>query len=111
MEDNDPRISPYILKIIECLHQKKDGHQRELLKILYRMDLSEEQEGVIFDLCMNVWEQVGKTPSVMKKSKTRNKNILKAAILYFLYITGRIDPKYRCIADRSILSYGLPQLF
>lgn len=64
MEDNDPRIRPYISKIIECLEHKKDGHQRELLKILYCMDLSEEQEGVVFDLCMNVWEQVGKTPSV-----------------------------------------------
>ncbi len=44
--------------------KKKDGHQRELLKILYRMELSEEQEGIVFDLCMNVWEQVGKAPSV-----------------------------------------------
>ncbi len=64
MEDNDLRIRPFIPRIIECIKQKKDGHQRELLKILYRMDLSEEEEGVIFDLCMNVWEQVGKTPSV-----------------------------------------------
>ena len=64
MEGNDPRIRPFITGIIDCLDIKRDGHQRELLKILYRMDLTEEQEGLIFDLCMNVWEKVGKAPSV-----------------------------------------------
>ncbi len=64
MEDNDLRIRPFIPGITECLEIKRDGHQRELLKILYRMDLSEEQEGFLFDLCMNVWEKVGKAPSV-----------------------------------------------
>ncbi len=64
MEDNDLRIKPFITGIIECLELKRDGHQRELIKILYRMDLSEEQEGFIFDLCMNVWEKIGKAPSV-----------------------------------------------
>jgi hypothetical protein len=64
MKDNDPRIRPFISGIIKCMDIKRDGHQRELLKILYLMDLSEEQEGLIFDLCMNVWEEVGKAPSV-----------------------------------------------
>ncbi len=64
MEDNDPRIRPFIPAIIECLEIKPDGHQRELLKILYRMDLSEEQEGFLFDVCMNVWEKTDKRPSV-----------------------------------------------
>ena len=64
MEDNDPRLRPFIPDIIRCLDTKGDGHQRELLKILYRMDLSEDQEGFVFDLCMNVWETIGKAPSV-----------------------------------------------
>ena len=64
MEDNDPRIIPYIPMIIDCLNDKSDGHQRELLKILLRMELSEEHEGYLFDLCMNVWEKIGKAPSV-----------------------------------------------
>jgi len=64
MEDNDPRIRPFIPKIVECLETKRDGHQRELLKILLRMELSEEHEGYLFDLCMNVWEKIGKAPSV-----------------------------------------------
>ncbi len=64
MKDNDPRIRPFIPGIIECLELKRDGHQRELLKILYRMELSEEQEGYLLDLCMNVWEKLGKSPSV-----------------------------------------------
>ena len=64
MEDNDPRIQPFIPEIIECLDTKGDGHQRELIKILYRMDLSEQHEGLLFDLCMNIWEKIGKAPSV-----------------------------------------------
>jgi hypothetical protein len=64
MRDNDQRIIPFITSIIECLEIKRDGHQRELLKILYRMDLSEEQEGYLFDFCTNVWEKLGKAPSV-----------------------------------------------
>ncbi len=64
MEDNDPCVRPFIQQIIQCLDTKPDGHQRELLKILYRMHLSDEQEGYLFDLCMNVWEKIGKAPSV-----------------------------------------------
>jgi len=28
------------------------------------MDLNEQQEGVVFDLCMNMWETIQKAPSV-----------------------------------------------
>ena len=64
MEDNDPRIQKHIPRIISSLPSKQDGHQRELIKILFRMELPEKHEGVLFDLCMNLWEQVSKTPSV-----------------------------------------------
>jgi hypothetical protein len=64
MEDNDHRIRGHIPRIIDCLPHKNDGHQRELIKILMRMELPEEHEGMLFDLCMNVWEQINKTPSV-----------------------------------------------
>ena len=64
MEENDQRIQKYIKKIVNTLETKDDGHQRELLKILYQMEIEEEYQGKIFDLCMDIWEQINKTPSV-----------------------------------------------
>jgi hypothetical protein len=64
MDENDRRVRPYIKSIVKCIKDKKDGHQRELLKILYKMDIDDKYEGRIFDICMNLWEQTGKDPSV-----------------------------------------------
>jgi len=64
LEENDKRFRKYIKKIVDSLKTKNDGHQRELLKILLQMELKEEYEGILFNLCMDIWEQINKTPSV-----------------------------------------------
>jgi len=64
MEMDDARVKGSIKKIIELLPTLKDGHQRELLKILQMMELCEEEEGLVFNLCLTVWEQIHKAPSV-----------------------------------------------
>lgn len=64
IEMDDPRIKKHINKIIKVIPQKKDGHQRELIKILSVMKLNEEQEGKLFNICMNLWEGLDKTPSI-----------------------------------------------
>jgi len=64
MEENDVRIHPYLKRIINSIENKEDGHQRELIKILSQMDLKEEDEGVLFNLCINLWEQINIKPSV-----------------------------------------------
>ena len=64
MKENDQRIRKCIRKIIDALKSKNDGHQRELLKILLKMELKEKYEGILFNICMDVWEQINKTPSV-----------------------------------------------
>ena len=64
MKENDPRIQPFIKSIINVLTSKNDDHQRELLKILLQMELNEKQESFLFDVCMSVWEQINKKPSV-----------------------------------------------
>lgn len=61
---NDSRLQKYLNKMVNSISTKKDGHQRELLKILNKMELTEEHEGVLFDLCMNIWEAINKSPSV-----------------------------------------------
>ncbi len=61
---NDDRVQKHIYKILKSIGDKTDGHQRELIKILLEMDLNEEQEGYLFDICVSLWEQVEKKPSV-----------------------------------------------
>ena len=64
MEENDKRVQGYIDTILQVMPQKKDGHLRELIKILGKMELTDEHEGRLFDICMNVWESINKGPSV-----------------------------------------------
>ena len=61
---NDIRIQPFISDFIHILPDKKDGHQREILKMLHKMNLDEEQEGKLFDICMSLWENLAKAPAV-----------------------------------------------
>lgn len=64
VKKNDPRIKPYILKILDIIPDRRDGHQRELLKILLTMKLEEDFESLLFDLSVQLWEQIRKKPSV-----------------------------------------------
>ncbi len=64
MEMNDPRIQKQLNTIIDILPLKKDGHQRSLLKVLFKMDLNDEHEGALFDICVSLWETIGKSSSV-----------------------------------------------
>lgn len=64
LETNDTRIQNYSQSIIDSLATKSDGHQRELLKILLILELSEKQEGYLFNFCATVWEKINKRPSV-----------------------------------------------
>ncbi len=64
MEENDQRIQRYIKNIISTISTKNDDHQRELFKILHQMELSEEYEGILFNVCLNVWKKINKKPSV-----------------------------------------------
>jgi hypothetical protein len=65
VNNRDTRLQKYIPQIIEAIQtKKKDGHQRELLHLVISQELDDEQEGMLFDLCMNLWESIGKQPSV-----------------------------------------------
>ncbi|MFT7035832.1 MAG: hypothetical protein ACJA2S_004356 [Cyclobacteriaceae bacterium] len=61
---NDQRISDFLNVLITTVDKKKDGHQRELIKLIIKNKLNEEQEGLLFDICMNIWETSNKSPSV-----------------------------------------------
>jgi hypothetical protein len=76
MEENDKRVQKHIKSIVNSIKTKKDGHQRELLKILSNMEIKEKYEGRLFDICISLWEQIDKKPSVRM---TAFKFILKIA--------------------------------
>ena len=61
---NEPRLVDYVDDLISSFEGKKDGHQRELLKLIYKTELNESQEGILFHTCMTIWESVNKSPSV-----------------------------------------------
>ncbi len=64
MDDYDPRLEPFTSDFIKKIQGLEDGHQREILRIIGRLSIPEDQEGKLFDHCINIWEQVGKIPSV-----------------------------------------------
>lgn len=64
MDKNDQRIHQYLGKIIDTLPSHGDNQVRELLIILQRMDLDDAYEGKLFDLCVAIWKNTGKQPSV-----------------------------------------------
>ena len=64
IEKDDKRVKKDLSKIIQSISSKNDGHQRELIKIVRKMSLNEDQEGLFFDVCMNIWEVVNKQPAV-----------------------------------------------
>ena len=63
MEDYDPHLQPHLKAFVSALHGKRDGHQRELLKIIERLTPDDDLEGELFDICMSIWENQGKSPS------------------------------------------------
>lgn len=63
MKDHDPRLQPHLPAFISALQGKRDGHQRELLKIIERLKPDDYLEGELFDICMSIWENQGKSPS------------------------------------------------
>jgi len=60
VEFNDFRVKPYRLKIIRSLQGKSSGHQRELLKLIVQSQLTQHQEGCLFDVCVSIWENQSK---------------------------------------------------
>jgi hypothetical protein len=50
-------------KAISKLPHLLDGHQRELLKIINLLDIPEEMEGQLLEMCQTLWLTTAKSPS------------------------------------------------
>lgn len=115
MHRNDQRVQPLISKIIESLGSKKSGHQRELLKVLSKINLDEEREGALFDVCLTIWEDLSKQSSVRITAFrqlvriARNHPELKSELKHFTgeIYTSTLSPGIKISLDRLVLKAGI----
>lgn len=63
-QKNDQLIKLHESEIINAIPQKEAGHQRELLRLIEKIEIDEEYEGILFDQCVSIWESIEKSPSV-----------------------------------------------
>ena len=61
---NESLIKEYIPEIINFLPEAKDGQKRDLINTVRKIDVGEEYEGKLFDICVDVWCHTSKIPSV-----------------------------------------------
>lgn len=64
MDKNDTRVMPYIPKMIERIKIGMHSQKRDLLNVLQKMELSEDEEGILFDICVDIWCRLDYIPSV-----------------------------------------------
>jgi hypothetical protein len=64
MEENDTRVRPYVKRIIRAIPATTDNHRRELCMILQRMEVEAKYEGLLFDACLAMWQDIHARPSV-----------------------------------------------
>jgi hypothetical protein len=64
LKKNDDRILSKVNSFIDSLPDKEDGHQRELLKLLNKCTPGKSSEGKLFNICVDIWINIGKSPSV-----------------------------------------------
>ncbi len=64
MERDDKRIKKHLNKIITILPFRNESQQRDLMMILLRMQLNDEQQSRLFDVCSEIWFDIKKKPSV-----------------------------------------------
>ncbi len=68
MKNNDERVRASLDRLIAAMPGKPDGHWRELMKIVSKMRLNDEQEGRLFDMAMQQWTNPDKQSSVRWKA-------------------------------------------
>ncbi len=64
MEENDERVKMVLPEIVNILPNVSDSQKRDLINVLRRMEIPEEQEGILFDTAVNFWCQIEKMPSL-----------------------------------------------
>ncbi|MFA5011820.1 MAG: hypothetical protein WC644_07660 [Ignavibacteria bacterium] len=58
------RMQGYTNTFIKILPDRRNNQQRELLKILQKLEIEDELEGLLFEHCVTIWKDISKQASV-----------------------------------------------
>jgi hypothetical protein len=64
MEVNDQRVQAHVSSIIDLLPGIDDNRQREFLIILQRLEIAEEHDAHLFEICTQIWANLKKNASL-----------------------------------------------
>lgn len=64
IEDNDPRLASKIDLILDIYPSLSESQQREYLMTLDKVELNEQQEGILYNLCESLWKDVKQKASI-----------------------------------------------
>ena len=108
---NDSRLIHFKDEYINLLPKvNHDGHQRQILIILDKMKLTEDQGGHLFNHCMTIWEAINKIPSTRIRAFwillkiAKNYPELKEELLHFTtaYYTETLSPGIKISFQRAV---------
>ncbi len=64
VDQNEALIREHIPAILARIEVANDSQKRDLIRVLLEVEVPEEVEGQLFDICINIWSKVNKIPSV-----------------------------------------------
>lgn len=64
MKKNDPSVLERFEDMLRIYPEVADGHQRNLLSVILKMQIPEDYEARVYDLCLETWCSMSKIPSV-----------------------------------------------
>jgi hypothetical protein len=62
--NNDKRLKNKTSSILKLIPNGNEGHQREWLRVLEKFEVNEDEESVLFDICIDIWTEILKSPGV-----------------------------------------------
>ena len=68
LKKNDPRLLPHIDKVLDHFTTFNESQKREWLKTLEHQLINEDQEGLLFDLCVTEWKKIQNHPALRASS-------------------------------------------
>jgi hypothetical protein len=61
---DDKRLKNETSSILKLIPNCNEGHQREWLRVLEKIKVKEDEESVLFGICIDIWKDILKSPGV-----------------------------------------------
>ena len=61
---NDPRLKNHISAVLERFPNFNESQKREWIKLLEHQETSDDEEGILYDLCMLEWKNIHNHPAL-----------------------------------------------